>query len=109
MDRSLVAVLVGTFTLRVSTGLTGLLIVYYLADLTDYGGQPVSSFAFSLTVAAFFAAELLLAPPFGLLSDRGGHHRGMQLAPLFGMVAGVLTVATPDFGVILFTRVLEGA
>jgi len=109
MDRSLVAVLVGTFTLRFSTGLTGLLIVYYLADLTDYGGQPVSSFAFSLTVAAFFAAELLLAPPFGLLSDRVGHHRVMQLGPLFGMIAVVLTFATTDLGLLLFTRVLEGA
>ena len=103
MDRSLTAVLVGTFTLRFSTGLTGLLIVFYLADL------EVSAFAFSLTVAAFFAAELLLAPPFGLLSDRVGHHRVMQIGPLFGMVAVILTFATPDFGVILFTRVLEGA
>ena len=37
MHRSLNAVLIGTFTLRFSTGLTGALLVYYLADLEGFG------------------------------------------------------------------------
>jgi MFS family permease len=109
MDRSLWAVLVGTFTLRFSTGLTGALLVFYLADLPDHGGDEIDSIVVGLMAAAFFAAELVLAPPFGLLSDRFGHHRVMQLGPLFGIVAVVITFATTDVGLLLGTRILEGA
>ena len=38
MDRPLLAVILGTFTLRLSTGLTGGALVYYLNDLEQYGG-----------------------------------------------------------------------
>ena len=113
MGRSLNAVLLGTFTLRFSTGLTGALLAYYLADLA--GVDPIVVGLFS---AAFFAAELVLSPVFGPLSDRWGYHRVMQFGPLFGLVAVVLTGFTPSVlvlglttGLILlgFTRVLEGA
>ena len=42
MDRSLWAVLGGTFTLRFSTGLTGAMLAFYLADLPQHGGPEVS-------------------------------------------------------------------
>ena len=38
MDRSLRNVLVGTFTLRFSTGLTGSMLAFYLAHLAEHGG-----------------------------------------------------------------------
>ena len=38
VNRSISAVLLGTFTLRFSTGLTGGLLVYYLDALPEYGG-----------------------------------------------------------------------
>jgi MFS family permease len=101
--RSLLAVLVGTFTLRFSTGLTGGLLVFYLRDL------DVSEFALAAFTATFFAAELVLSAPFGLLSDRWGHHRVMQIGPLFGIVAVVITWLTTDLLVIGATRWLEGA
>ncbi len=103
MTRSLLAVLVGTFTLRFSTGLTGGLLVFYLRDL------DVDPFALAVFTATFFAAELVLSAPFGLLSDRIGHHRVMQIGPMFGAVAVVLTWATTDMVVIGGTRWLEGA
>jgi DHA1 family multidrug resistance protein-like MFS transporter len=96
------AVLVGTFTLRFSTGLTGGLLVFYLRDL------HVSELTLATLTATFFAAELVLSTPFGLLSDRFGHHRLMQLGPIFGAVAVVLTWATTDLFVIGGTRLLEG-
>ena len=43
MRRSLTAILWGTFTLRFSTGLTGAMLLYYLAQLPHYGGAAVSS------------------------------------------------------------------
>jgi MFS family permease len=109
MDRSLYAVLLGTFTLRFSTGLTGALLAYYLADLPSLGGPAVDPLVIGIFSATFFAAELLLSPPFGLLSDRLGHHRVMQIGPLFGMVAVVLTWATTSLLLLGFTRFLEGA
>jgi MFS family permease len=109
VNRSIVAVLLGTFTLRFSTGLTGGLLVYYLNDLPKHGGPEVSSFALGLITATYFATELVLSPAFGVLSDRLGAHRVMQWGPVFGAVAVVLTAFTTSMPLIGFTRALEGA
>jgi MFS family permease len=108
--RSLYAVFLGTFTLRFSTGLTGGLLLFYLARLQrDFGGPRVDETTLAVMTASFFAAELVLATPFGLLSDRIGHHRVMQIGPLFGVVAAVLTWVSTNLYVIGGTRLLEGA
>jgi len=108
--RSLTAVYVGTFTLRFSTGLTGGLLLFYLARMhTHFGGPRVDETTLAIMTASFYAAELVLATPFGLLSDRIGHHRVMQIGPLFGIIAAVLTWATTNLVVIGGTRILEGA
>jgi MFS family permease len=109
MNRSLAAVLVGTFTLRFSTGLTGVMLTYYLAQLPQHGGEPVNALSLAFIAAAFYASELVLAPLFGVLSDRFGHHRLMQVGPVFGMLAVVITWATTSLLVLGGTRVLEGA
>ena len=103
------AVLFGTFTLRFSTGLTGAMLVYYLADLPAHGGVEVSALVVGLFTALFFATELVASPFFGLLSDRLGHHRVMQHGPVFGAVAVILTGLFTDLFILGGTRVLEGA
>src|SRR5215213_5228841 len=62
MDRSLSAVLLGTFTLRFSTGLTGTMLAYYLAHLREYqpDAAPVSAVTVGLFGAVFYLAELVL-------------------------------------------------
>jgi MFS family permease len=125
MNSSIRNVLFGTFTLRFSTGLTGTMLVYYIADIERTTGTLVSAIVIALFAALFFGAELILSPPFGLLSDRQGFHRVMQYGPLFGAVAVVITGFVPllvsgsvDAGsaslalallVIAGTRALEGA
>jgi MFS family permease len=109
VNRSLAAVLLGTFTLRFSTGLTGGLLVYYLAALDDYGGVAVASTTVGILTATYFLAELVLSPPFGYLSDRYGAHRIMQIGPIFGVVAVLITAVTVDLWIIGGTRLLEGA
>ncbi|MDQ4034916.1 MAG: MFS transporter [Chloroflexota bacterium] len=110
MRRSLNAVLIGTFTLRFSTGLTGALLVYYLADLESFGaGRDVTAVEVGMLTAAFFLAELILSPFFGILSDRIGSRPVMQLGPIFGAVAVVMTALTTDLLVLGATRWLEGA
>ncbi len=110
MRRSLNAVLIGTFTLRFSTGLTGALLVYYLADLEVFGaGREVTAFEVGALTAAFFLAELILSPLFGMLSDRLGSRPVMQLGPIFGAVAVVMTALTADLLLLGATRWLEGA
>ncbi len=108
VPRSLVAVLFGTFTLRFSTGLTGGLLIYYLAH-PEHGAPTVDAAQLGLLTAAFYVSELLLAPPFGLLSDRWGHHRVMQFGPLFGLVAVILTYLASNVVLLGATRILEGA
>lgn len=108
-SRSITAVLFGTFTLRFSTGLTGALLIYYLADLEKHGGHKIDGFQFGVLQATFYASELLLSPFFGVLSDRIGPHRVMQLGPLFGLVAAILTGISTNLWLIGGTRLLEGA
>lgn len=110
MRGSLNAVLIGTFTLRFSTGLTGALLVYYLTELENFGsGRPVSPLELGVLTAAFFLAELILSPIFGVLSDRFGARPIMQLGPIFGAVAVVMTALTTDLVILGGTRWLEGA
>jgi MFS family permease len=130
MDRSLTSVLVATFLLRLSTGLTGTMLVYFIAELPDHGGPEVTALVVGAFAALFYLAELTLSPLFGLLSDRRGFHRVMQYGPLFGAVAVVITglvppifragetidlllltvsLSTVGLVVIAFTRWLEGA
>lgn len=123
--RSIRSVTTATFVLRFATGLTGALLIFLLADFPAYGGPEVGPFTVGVFTALFFASELFLSPPFGLLSDRRGHHRIMQVGPVFGFVAvlitaltaeiqlGPLVIAIPVFVGSLFllglTRLLEGA
>jgi MFS family permease len=111
MTRSLWSVLLGTFTLRFSTGVTGAMLQAYLAKLPDVqpGTPGVSAETVGLFAATFYIAELTLSPIFGILSDRVGHHRLMQWGPIFGGVAVALTAASSNLLVIGGTRLLQGA
>ncbi len=109
MDRSLWAVLVGTFTLRFSTGLTGTMLAVYLAKLPEHGGPVVAATTLAVLHATFYLSELGLSPIFGVLSDRIGHHRVMLIGPAFGAVAVILTGLTTNLLLLGGTRILEGA
>src|SRR5512143_2680700 len=120
VNRSLWAVLFGTFTLRFSTGLTGLALTYYLRDLHLHRGivdqllglgpnGEVGSMTFGVIAALFFVSELTLSPVFGIISDRLGHYRVMQFGPIFGIVAVLATWATTSLPLIGGTRLLEGS
>ena len=110
MDRSLWSVLLGTFTLRFSTGLTGAMLASYFAKFGAIHPEtgPVSAVTVGLLAATFYLAELVLSPIFGILSDRLGHHRVMLWGPVFGAVAVVLTALTGNLLIIAGTRWLEG-
>ena len=109
MERSLRFVLLGTFTLRFSTGLTGAMLGLYLANLPAHGGPEVDARVVGLYAAIFYLAELVLSPIFGILSDRYGHHRIMLYGPVFGGIAVVLTGLTTSLPILGATRLLEGA
>ncbi len=109
MDRPVLAVIFGTFTLRLATGITGSMLVYYYAVFPEYGGQPVTAIQVGILGALFYASELIGSPIFGVLSDRIGHRRVMLIGPAFGGVAVVITALTVSLPVIGLTRLLEGA
>jgi MFS family permease len=109
MARPLLAVIFGTFTLRLSTGLTGGALVYYLNDLEKYGGPHADAITIATFSALFYASELIGSPLFGVLSDRLGHRRVMLIGPAFGAVAVAITAFTTNLVVIGGTRILEGA
>jgi MFS family permease len=109
MDRSMRAVMGGTFTLRFSTALTGQMLAVYLVNLPEHGGPVVTATTLGLMHATFYLAELVLSPLFGVLSDRLGHHRVMLFGPVFGAVAVILTGLSSNLLVLGGTRILEGA
>ncbi len=109
MDRSMWAVLAGTFTLRFSTGLTGAMLAVYLAKLPEHGGEHVAAITLAILHSMFYLAELVLSPVFGVISDRLGHHRVMLFGPAFGAVAVIVTGLTTNLPLLGGTRLLEGA
>ena len=109
MDRSLWAVMAGTFTLRFSTGLTGAMLAVYLAKLPEHGGEAVAPTTLAVLHSTFYLSELVLSPVFGVLSDRLGHHRMMLVGPVFGAIAVILTGLTTNLPILGATRLLEGA
>jgi MFS family permease len=108
MARAVLAVILGTFTLRLATGITGAMLIYYYAAFPDYGGAPVSAREVGILGALFYASELVGSPVFGILSDRLGHRRVMLVGPAFGAVAVIITALTVSLPIIGLTRLLEG-
>jgi MFS family permease len=108
---SITAVLLGNFTLRFSTGLTGALLLFYLTDLPKFDPDVVAVSAFTAGVlgALYFAAELILSPFFGMAADRFGTHRLMQPGPIMGGVAVIATALTTSVPLLAGLRFLEGA
>ncbi len=108
MVRPVLAVILGTFTLRLATGVTGAMLIYYYAAMPRYGGATVEPWQVGLLGALFYASELVGSPIFGILSDRLGHRRIMLVGPAFGAIAVIITALTVSLPVIGFTRLLEG-
>ncbi len=108
MERPVLAVVFGTFTLRLATGVTGAMLIYYYAVMPRYGGEAVEPWQVGLLGALFYASELVGSPIFGILSDRVGHRRIMLVGPAFGAVAVIITALTVSLPVIGLTRLLEG-
>ncbi|MHB8892415.1 MAG: MFS transporter [Candidatus Limnocylindrales bacterium] len=108
MERAVLAVIFGTFTLRLATGVTGAMLIYYFAAFPTHGGPQVQPWEVGVLGALFYASELIGSPIFGVLSDRVGHRRIMLVGPAFGAVAVVITALTISLPLIGFTRLLEG-
>jgi len=106
MNRSIGSMLVATFVLRVSTSITGGMLLFLVADMTkgDGSGPRVISFL----SGGFYTTELTGAIVFGVLADRYGRKVIMLLGPLFGGVAVAMTALTTHVPVLFVTRLLEG-
>lgn len=106
MNRSIVSMLLGTFVLRVSTAVTGFMLVNLVHELTV--GRHTGPAANALLTGGFYTTELTGAIVFGVLADRYGRKLIMLVGPVFGSVAVFLTGLTTFMPVLFFTRLLEG-
>jgi MFS family permease len=106
MNRSIGSMLVATFVLRVSTAITGGMLVFLVDDMTR--GRGTGPGAISLLTGGFYATELTGAIAFGVLADRYGRKLIMLVGPLFGGVAVFMTGLTTHLPVLFVTRLLEG-
>ena len=107
MNRSIVSMLLATLVLRVSTAVTGVMLVFLIDHLTRHQGTGPG--AISLLTGGFYATELTGAVVFGVLADRYGRKVIMLLGPLFGGVAVFMTGLTTHMPVLFVTRLLEGS
>jgi MFS family permease len=99
--------LLGTFVLRVSTAVTGFMLVYLVDSVTRYHGNGPGVVA-ALT-GGFYATELTGAIVFGVLADRYGRKVIMLLGPIFGGIAVFMTGLTTHLPILFVTRLLEGS
>jgi MFS family permease len=109
MDRSLAALLAGTLLMRVSTTVTALALVFYLADVRSAGLESIGPSGMGVLYAAYFLTELVAAPFLGTIADRIGRKPVLLVGPILAAVAVVITGTTHLFPVIFGTRLLEGA
>ncbi|HEX7490087.1 MAG TPA: MFS transporter [Candidatus Limnocylindrales bacterium] len=107
MNRSILSMLLGTFVLRVSTAITGFMLIYLIDDLTKHQGNGPG--LVSILTGGFYATELTGAIVFGVLADRYGRKVIMLLGPIFGGIAVFLTGLTTHLPVLFVTRLLEGS
>jgi MFS family permease len=106
MNRSIASMLVATFVLRVSTAITGGMLVFLVDQLTREHGSGPHAIAF--LTGGFYATELTGAIVFGVLADRYGRKVIMLLGPVFGSVAVFMTGLTTHLPTLFVTRLLEG-
>src|ERR1035437_6291172 len=106
MNRSIGSMLVATFVLRISTAITGVMLVFLIDEITRHRGTGPG--AISLLTGGFCTTELTGAIVFGVLADRYGRKVIMLLGPLFGGVAVAMTALTTHVPVLFVTRLLEG-
>jgi MFS family permease len=107
MNRSIVSMLLGTFVLRISTAITGVMLIFLIDEMTRNRGTGPG--AISLLTGGFYTTELTGAIVFGVLADRYGRKVIMLLGPLFGGVAVFMTGLTTHLPVLFVTRLLEGS
>jgi len=120
--RSLIALIVGSLLLRAAAGAMGENIQFYLNFIdaaaktpghplhTITGGQvyEISYTLGGVIIGAFFLAELIGAPLFGVWSDRYGRKLFIIFGPLFGAIAVQITAMTTVVWLLIVTRLLEG-
>jgi MFS family permease len=99
--------LTATFVLRVSTAITGVMLVFLVDELTRNKGTGPG--VISLLTGGFYTTELTGAIVFGVLADRYGRKVIMLLGPVFGGVAVFMTGLTTHIPVLFITRLLEGS
>jgi len=102
------AVILGSFVLRLAGAGTSGSLQNYLKDLSG-SNAAFSSATVGLLYSAFFAAELLLSPLFGGLSDRVGRKRMMVLGPLLGFLASLVYPFTTLLPLLLVGQIVQGA
>jgi MFS family permease len=107
MTRSIGSMLLGTFVLRVSTAVTGVMLVFLIDEMTRHHGTGPG--AISLLTGGFYTTELFGAIVFGILADWYGRKVIMLLGPVFGGVAVFMTGLTTHLPVLFVTRLLEGS
>jgi MFS family permease len=93
--RTVTPLLVGSFLLRTSGGAGTVILGLFLAHLSMHTGILITAIQVGFLSAAFYAAELALAPFMGALSDRVGRRSFLIIGPLIGLVEVALLPFTP--------------
>lgn len=101
--------LAGTFVLRVSTSVTGTMLVFYIADLNKRGLERIGSGELAILDGGFYITELGGSLLLGIVADRFGRKAVMLLGPVFGAIAVFMTGLTTKLHLLFITRLLEGA
>ncbi|MGI8588762.1 MAG: MFS transporter [Chloroflexia bacterium] len=106
LNASLISAIVVGFLLRAAGGATGILLGFYLNRVVS--PPRIDPAIVAALTAAYYAAEVVLAPVFGSWSDRIGRKPFLLAGPIIAGVAVQLHPLTTILFVIFIGRILEG-
>ena len=108
MERSLRFVLLGTFTLRFSTGLTGAMLGLYLASLPGLTRTFAASVAtVQLTLSVFVITFGVMQLAIGPLSDRLGRYPVTLAGIAVYVVASIACALAPSIEMLILARLAQ--
>ncbi len=105
---SVIAVIVGSFLVRMGGASTGVMLGFLLSHLHRTGVANSSAMAVGLLAGAFYVSELIGSPVAGFLIDRRGLRPLLLAGPILGIVASAIVGAPSRLPFLLVARLLQG-
>jgi MFS family permease len=106
--RSVVAVIGGSFLVRLGGAATGVMLGFLLSHLHRTGAANTSAAVVGFLAGAFYVSELVGSPIAGFLIDRRGLRSLLLAGPILGILASAIVAGPAHLLMLTIARLLQG-